>query len=117
MLSRFNESSFVSKQLNNQDKLLVGLIYRSPSNVSNDNEQGLRGLIHEATNKGHSHILMIGDFNYLRTDWATRTTPGNNTEIKEYKFLECIQDNFYINIFTGRRDGDKIQRVTHWTSS
>jgi hypothetical protein len=105
MLSQFNESSFVFIQLNNHDKLLVGLMYRSPSNVSDDNEQGLRSLIHDATNKGHSHILMMGDFNYPSIDWATWTTQGDNTDNKEYKFLECIQDNFLYQ---------HIDRPTRW---
>jgi hypothetical protein len=55
-------------------------------------------LISEATNKGYSHILIIGDFNYPDIDWENWNTKGDNTNSHEYKFVETIQDNFLIKV-------------------
>jgi hypothetical protein len=45
------------------------LVYRSPSNRTSENSDNLCSLISEATNKGYSHILIMGDFNYPDIDW------------------------------------------------
>jgi hypothetical protein len=54
--------------LNQTDKLLVGLVYRSPSNRTSENSDNLGSLISEETNKGYSHIQIKGDFNYPDID-------------------------------------------------
>jgi hypothetical protein len=56
-----------------------------------DNDK-LCSLISEATSKGYSHILIMGDFNYPDIDWENWNTKGNNTNSHEYKFVETIQE-------------------------
>ena len=89
----FQESVFVEINLNDRDKLLVGCIYRS-DNGTEENNNNLRSLIREAASKTYSHILLMGDFNYPNIDWNNWTTKSENTESQQFKFIECIQDNF-----------------------
>ena len=94
METKFQENIFVNIKLNQTDKLLVGLIYRSPSDSGQDYNGKLRELIHEACNKKFSHLLLMGDLNYPDIDWDTWDSKGDSTDSIEYKFVECLQDNF-----------------------
>ena len=94
MGTNFQENLCVKIKLNQTDRLLVGLVYRSPSNRTSEYNDKLCSLISEATSKGYSHILIMGDFNYPDIDWENWNTKGNNTNSHEYKFVETIQDNF-----------------------
>ena len=66
--TNFQENLFVKIKLSQTDKLLVGLVYRSSSNRTSENSDNLCSLISEATNKGYSHMLIMGDFNYPDID-------------------------------------------------
>jgi hypothetical protein len=57
METNFPEKLLVKIKLNQTDKLLVGLVYRSPSNRTSEYNDKLCSLISEATSKGYSHIL------------------------------------------------------------
>ena len=47
-------------------------------------------LVNEICNKGYSHIMIIGDFNYKDINWVEMYSP-----IKvERNFLNCIGDNY-----------------------
>ncbi|CAG2193300.1 Peflin,Programmed cell death protein 6,Sorcin [Mytilus edulis] len=81
-------------KLNQNDKLLIGLIYRSPSNNTKEYNDKLTELISEATQKGFSHILIMGDFNYPAIDWEIWNTKGENENSIENRFLDSIQENF-----------------------
>ena len=93
MKTEFQEALFVEINLNEQDKLLVGCIYRSESGTE-ENNNNLRAMVREAASKSYSHILMMGDFNYPDINWKNWTTKSENTENQEFKFIECIRDNF-----------------------
>ena len=56
--------------------------------------KNLRALIREAASKSYSHVLMMGDFNYPDINWKNWTTKSENTDNQEFKFIECIRDNF-----------------------
>ena len=64
-------------RLKDRDRLLVGVIYRSPSSTDEDNRK-LLSVISEAVNMKTSHLLIFGDFNYPGINWDTQTTaaPG-----------------------------------------
>jgi hypothetical protein len=94
METNFQENLFVKIKLNQTDRLLVGLVYRSPSNRTSEYNDKLCSLISEANSKGYSHILIMGDFNYPYIVWENWNTKGDNTNSHEYKFVETIQDNF-----------------------
>ncbi len=89
----FSENIFVKIKLTSEDWLLVGLIYRSDAGTE-ENNSNLRALISEATNKGFSHILIMGDFNYPTIDWNAWSTRGESTTSEEYLLIENLQDNY-----------------------
>ena len=106
----FEENIFVKINLNNQDKLLVGLLYRSPSDslMVSENNSNLLNLINEASNKNFSHILIMGDINYPDIDWESWDTKNDKVESAEYKFIQCIQDNFLYQ---------HVNKPTRWRGS
>ena len=105
--TKFEENTFASIKLNQQDSLLIGLIYRSDSG-SPDNNCHLRDLITEARNLAHSHLLLMGDFNYPDIDWRNWSTKGDSTESEEYLFLENLRDNYL---------HQHVDRPTRWRGS
>ena len=94
MSTDFSENLSVKIRLNRHDSLLVELLYRSPSKEDEDFYNNLRELISEAASKGHLYLLLMGGFNYTGIHWDKWSAIGSRTDTKEYKFLECVQDNF-----------------------
>ncbi len=90
--SNFEENIFVEMRLRNNNKLLIGCIYRSDSGTQQNNNN-LNKLIREASTKGYSHILLMGDFNYREIDWRTWTSKKDDPEIEENIFLETLKQN------------------------
>lgn len=45
----------------------------------------------EANNKGLTHILIMGHFNYPDIDWENYNSRGDKTD-PEYKFVDTVQD-------------------------
>ena len=91
MDTKFEEHVFVSIALNKSESALIGLIYRSPSGTDSNN-QLLIDIMNEASNLGHTHVLIMGDFNLPDTDWETWSTTTSNSI--DQRFIECMQDNF-----------------------
>ena len=90
----FNESIWIRLHLKDNDSLLVGNIYRSPSSIPENNVL-LNKLIVEAVNLKDTHILITGDFNYGTFNWESQQSSDSYmydhcTSI----FTECIKDTF-----------------------
>ena len=75
---------------NAKDKLLVTLIYRSPSS-SNGKCIKLSNLFKDIYNKQYSHILTLGDFNYPGIDCINWVTESNQCD-SQYEFIETVRD-------------------------
>ncbi|CAG2209803.1 unnamed protein product [Mytilus edulis] len=105
MNTEFQENLFIKINLNQSDQLLLGLIYRTPSNRSQEYTKQLNTLTTEACSKGYSHILIMGDYNYPEINWDSWNSPGESTESNEYKFLENLQENFLFQ---------HVTRPTRW---
>ena len=105
METDFQENLFVRIKLNNQENMLVGLVYRSDSG-SEENNVRLRDLMTEASDRKFTHYLMMGDFNYPGIDWNMYTAKHVNSD--EQKFVECIQDNFMFQF---------VHKPTRWRGS
>ena len=105
MESNFEENLFVQIRLNNNDKLLIDIIYRSPSERSIEHTSRLRELLVEASNKGFIHILIMGDLNYPDIDWVSYNSRGDKTDSPEYKFVDTVQDCFLFQ---------HINKLTRW---
>jgi endonuclease/exonuclease/phosphatase family metal-dependent hydrolase len=77
-------------KLKDQDRLLIGIVYRSPNSTEEMNQQ-LTLVIKDIVNRKSSHLLMMGDFNYPGIDWDLEITEGSQDE---ENFLQQIKDCF-----------------------
>jgi len=66
-------SVWCSVPLINRDNLLVGVVYRSP-NACITNNTLLNSMITEMVILKHSHVMIMGDFNYPDINWDTSTS-------------------------------------------
>ena len=89
-MDNFHESVWCSCMLDNNDKLLIGNIYRSP-NSSTENNENPTTLLNSAIQAGYSHLLITGDFNDKDFDWSIMESTVN-IEHDASIFLEVIRD-------------------------
>ena len=88
----FKDAIWCEIRLCRGDKLLVGCVYRSP-NSTNDNNALLLALLKSATNGRHSHVVIMGDFNYPEIDWI-RECSNVGVNHQATKFMEGVRDTF-----------------------
>lgn len=93
LTTKFEENLFIKIPLINNDNLLLGLIYRSPSMTDKDQNLKLVELIQECCQKKFTHLLIMGDFNFPNIDWNNWTINSTSVENIESKFIETLQDN------------------------
>ena len=108
--TNFQESIWVEIKLNKKDTFLIGCVYKSPGSSGTNNEQ-LNELISELMRYKHSHLLLLGDFNYPNIDWQNWYTLSENTNNPDTKFKEGIRDNFLfqnVTLPTRGRFGNKL---------
>ncbi|XP_071160777.1 uncharacterized protein [Mytilus edulis] len=88
----FKEFTCAKINLMNNDKLLVGCIYKSPSSTE-ENHRLLNELLLKISNleEKYTHILLTGDFNFPSINWETWSAKDSISE----NFLECIRDCFF----------------------
>jgi len=92
----FKESVWCDLRMG-QEKLLIGAVYKSPSS-DRDNHDKLNECISQATSLGRGNVVIVGDFNFPEIDWSSWTVNGGEEHVA-FKFVECIRDNIYSNIF------------------
>ena len=90
--SDYSEILTVSITLGRKDKLLVALIYRSESGTVENNDK-LNGTLRKLCNANHSHLLIMGDFNYPGIDWELLNARGGSGS-RESIFLESIMNTY-----------------------
>ena len=109
--SPYRDHVWVEINLLNDDSLLCGCIYRSPTNeksLSIETTTKVCKLMEEATMKDNTHILICGDFNYPDIDWENDFVRGNNTVIRP--FIDMGQSCYlhqHISEPTRYRQGDE----------
>ena len=77
-------------KLRNHDKLIIGVVYRSPSSTVAQNDTFV-SMIANIVNMKASHLMIMGDFNYPGIDWIMQTSTG---AAQEDFFLEGFRDWF-----------------------
>ena len=89
--SSFEEAVWCVINLEGQDKLLVGAIYRSPNSTPSNNKK-LISLLHQVQDKNFRHILIMGDFNYKNINWNTfQSDLGPNSATSTFSAsLQCL---------------------------
>ena len=104
----FRESVWCEIRLKQRDKLLVGCLYRSPNSDNNSVQQMLE-MLQRSVNKGNSHLLIVGDFNFPEIDWAEGLSRAGEGHISS-KFYEGVQDLFlhqHVQIRTRYRENQR----------
>lgn len=86
----FEEHCWCEIKLRDNDRLLVGCIYRSPNSDSINNEKILNDLNNTATLK-YSHLLICGDFNHPGINWDGDERGG---DAAARAFVEGMRDTF-----------------------
>ena len=94
MTTSHTVSAWCEVALKDNDKLLVGVVYRSPASTYNDNNK-LLNVLTEAVHMKTSHVLIFGDFNYTGIDWDTQTSVAS---VNEQECLYYFRDSFYGNM-------------------
>ncbi|XP_041483858.1 uncharacterized protein LOC121430607 [Lytechinus variegatus] len=69
--------------------LLIGIVYRSPNNTNEQNDNLNKALY--LLNKEQKDILIMGDFNYRDINWETMQAGSGKSEA----FLDVIMDNLW----------------------
>ena len=90
--SRFEEMLAVRVNLNKNDKLLVVLVYRSNAGSTGNNEE-LNRMFKAIYKIRHSHLIIMGDFNYPLINWNDLTAPGNDNT-REALFLDAVLEAY-----------------------
>ena len=85
--AKFTNSVWIKLTHVNGDKVIVGLVYRSP-NSSADNNSGLVSTMNEMC-QTNNQVIIVGDFNFPSINWELLTA-DNSSEF----FLTCIQDEY-----------------------
>ena len=99
------ENIWAEVKLENNETLLVGCIYRPPSNTSEENKLLYDTILSVIENK--THVLVAGDFNQPNVDWENESTSasiGNQT----YIFMDFVRDSYLIQ---------HIRQPTHYVVS
>ena len=86
----FEDSVWCIVKTSKQDKTLIGVCYRSPSSVKDNNEK-LITLLQKAKSVQVSSLLIMGDFNYNQVKWMEGYVEGA-PESDAAKFYEATQD-------------------------
>ena len=107
--TKFEENLTVCIKLENDDKLMVTCIYRSPSSLQ-PNNKALCDLISEIDRRPEQRKLMVGDFNYPSISWDDLHINRDANTIRDpYLFKEAIIDTYmtqYVNFPTRARGSD-----------
>ena len=80
-------------KLADDDKLLVGCVYRPPSNNREQNKLLYDTILSITENR--SHVLLCGDFNQPSVNWEDETTPGG-LENPAHIFMEFVRDSYLV---------------------
>lgn len=92
--SNFNEKIVVECKGEEGDKLIICLVYRSPS-CTRENTEKMNELLKEVSELESTHTLIMGDFNFPQIVWNdNRCEEGPNHAASQ--FLKATKDAFLI---------------------
>jgi hypothetical protein len=100
----------VKVNLNSTDKLLIGVLYRSPSS-NNENNVNINNLLTKASSANYSHKLIVGDLNHPQIDWTEGSAQCGERHI-DFKFLEATKDAYlYQHVTKPTHQRDEEERA------
>ena len=89
--------------LSKWDKLWFCVSYRS-SNSSEYNSKKINELMRKLISLNHSHVPMVGDYNYPKIDWTSYTNEWKHEDIN-FEFIECVRDDYMYQHVTTSTSG------------
>ena len=87
----YNDHVWVKVKLRNNDSLLCGCIYRTPSKDNKkviETTKAICDVITEAVARKDTHLLICGDFNYPEIDWSCEFVPLETVK----PFINTVQE-------------------------
>ena len=93
---KYEEVCLLEIKLENNDLLIFGCIYRSPTETvtSDENNSNLNLLLRQiSSNNKYTHKCIVGDFNYKAINWEHWSTSYGEAS-KEEQFLEALRNSF-----------------------
>ena len=88
--STFKEQIWIIISLDNKENVLIGNIYCSPSSDKFISTNALCELINHINSTKSSHLLVVGDFNYVSIDWNRGCL--TREDYSKQLFFDTIQD-------------------------
>ena len=85
----YEESIWAEVILQNNDRLLVGVVYRSNSG-GQENNLKLFEIFKSLPCLSYTHVLIMGDFNMPGVNWGTFSGMNHLDEV----FIEAVRDSF-----------------------
>ena len=104
----FKENLFIMLKGENNQNIIFGNLYRSPSSIAS-NDDNLLNLFKFVANKWNFPTIMVGDFNYGNINWNQKTAPSSVLNLNERNFYNSLRENFYmqhVNAPTRQRGND-----------
>ena len=87
------DSVWCALSLRDSDRMLIGLVYRSPNSSDANNDKLLHLLQDLPRIYPHTHLLLMGDFNFPNIDWCNNVVIGSDNSLTS-KFFDITQDLF-----------------------
>ena len=103
----FEESVWCTFTSNNNEKVLIGCIYKSPSSTPENIDELYKLMKHDELGT-HDKVCIVGDFNFPTINWKGEwTNEENNT------FCESLRESFLCQMVTNptRRRGDQTPHI------
>ena len=88
--NHFQEHILQEVKIDDNDSVVIALLYRSPSSTPQNNTYLLELLKELSSLK--THLVSMGDINLKNIDWENMTALSSDTEDYHHKFIECLQD-------------------------
>ena len=89
----YQEATWCTITLNNNDKLLVGVIYRSPYSSPENTDKLIRTLQNLHRYVKFTDVLLMGDFNFPHINWDALCVCDGASSMTQL-FLDAVQDAF-----------------------
>ena len=97
--SNFSEQLWIKVELEGNDSLYAGCIYRSPSGDPYQSVSNLSHLLQTVCTMNPSHLLIAGDFNLPQIDWLNNLCQKEDSHFASL-FLATVQDTFLVQHVT-----------------
>ena len=91
--SSFEEALGIKIGLKNNDELVLGVVYRSPSVDGHKSTEELCALLEMVHRSRPSHLVIVGDFNFKEIDWNLGMSTASDQHYTD-KFIQATQNCF-----------------------